>query len=58
MKPNACATWVGDLKRGKGVVTTASGTLSQSQYFRTADKEGKGTNPYELTPPPMRRAFR
>jgi lipoyl-dependent peroxiredoxin len=48
MKPNASATWVGDLRRGKGVVTTQSGTLSQSQYFVTGHKEGKGTNPYEL----------
>jgi lipoyl-dependent peroxiredoxin len=42
------ATWVGDLRRGNGVVTTGSGTLSQSQYFGTGDGEGKGTNPYEL----------
>jgi lipoyl-dependent peroxiredoxin len=48
MKRNASATWVGGVKRGKGVVTTGSGTLSQSQYFGTGDEEGKGTNPYEL----------
>jgi hypothetical protein len=30
------------------VVTTGSGTLSQSQYFER-DEEEKGTNPYELT---------
>jgi osmotically inducible protein OsmC len=48
MKPNASATWVGDLRRGNGVVTTGSGTLSQSQYFGTGDGEGKGTKPYEL----------
>jgi hypothetical protein len=48
MKPNASATWVGDLRRGKGVVTTRSGTLSQSQYFGTCDGERQGTNPYEL----------
>jgi osmotically inducible protein OsmC len=48
MKPNASATWVGDLRRGKGVITTGSGTLSQSQYFGTGDREGMGTNPYEL----------
>jgi osmotically inducible protein OsmC len=48
MKPNASATWVGGLRRGKGVVTTGSGTLSQSQYLGTDDREGKGTNPYEL----------
>jgi lipoyl-dependent peroxiredoxin len=48
MKPNASATWVGDLRRGNGVVTTGSGTLSQSQYFGRGDGEAKGTNPYEL----------
>jgi osmotically inducible protein OsmC len=48
MKPNASATWVGNLRRGKGVVTTGSNTLSQSQYFGAGDGEGKGTNPYEL----------
>lgn len=30
------------------MVTTASGTLSQSRYFGTADGKGKGTNPFEL----------
>jgi osmotically inducible protein OsmC len=48
MKPNPSATWVGDLRRGKGVITTGSGTLSQSQYFASGYAEGKGTNPYEL----------
>jgi osmotically inducible protein OsmC len=48
MKPNASATWVGGLRHGKGLVTTGSGALSQSQYFKTGDGEGKGTNPYEL----------
>jgi lipoyl-dependent peroxiredoxin len=48
MKPNASATWVGDRRRGKGAVTTGSGTLSQSRYFVTGDRQGQGTNPYEL----------
>jgi osmotically inducible protein OsmC len=48
MKSHASATWVGGFRRGKGVVTTGSGTLSQSQYFGTGDEKGKGTNPYEL----------
>jgi lipoyl-dependent peroxiredoxin len=48
MKPNASATWVGDLRRGKGVVTTGSGTLSRSQYVGTGDGGGTGANPYEL----------
>jgi osmotically inducible protein OsmC len=45
---NASATWAGGLKSGKGVVTTQSGTLLQSQYFRTDDGGTKKTNPYEL----------
>jgi osmotically inducible protein OsmC len=48
MKPNASATWVDGVRHGNGVVTTGSGTLSQSQYSGTGDGEGKGTNPYEL----------
>jgi lipoyl-dependent peroxiredoxin len=48
MKRNASATWVGGVRRGKGVVTTGSGTLSESQYFGTGNGKGKGTNPFEL----------
>jgi osmotically inducible protein OsmC len=48
MKPNASANWVGDLRRGNGVVTTGSGTLLQCQYFATGGGEGKDANPYEL----------
>jgi osmotically inducible protein OsmC len=48
MKPNASATWVGDPRRGKGVVTTGSGTLSKRRYFGTDDGEGEEANPYEL----------
>jgi lipoyl-dependent peroxiredoxin len=48
IKRNASATWVGNPKRGKGVVTTESATLSQSQYFATSHANRKGTNPYEL----------
>jgi osmotically inducible protein OsmC len=48
MKPNASANWVGGLRRGKCVVTTGSGTLSQSQYFAAGEAEERGTNPYEL----------
>jgi osmotically inducible protein OsmC len=47
MKRNASATWVGDLRAGKGAVTTESGTLSQSRYL-SGDAKGRGTNPYEL----------
>jgi osmotically inducible protein OsmC len=48
MKPNASATWVGSPRRGKGVVTSGSGTLSQSRYLGNCGGEGKETNPYEL----------
>jgi lipoyl-dependent peroxiredoxin len=48
MKRNASAVWIGDLKDGKGVVTTESATLFESQYFAAGDANSKGTNPYEL----------
>ena len=49
MKRTASAEWRGDLKNGKGTVSTASGVLSQSAYsFQTRFEEGKGTNPEEL----------
>ncbi|MGO9256382.1 MAG: OsmC family protein [Bryobacteraceae bacterium] len=49
MKRTANAEWHGDLKSGKGTVSTASGVLSKSQYsFSTRFEDGKGTNPEEL----------
>lgn len=49
MKRNASAVWQGDLKQGKGTVSTASGTLSNTQYsFATRFENGVGTNPEEL----------
>lgn len=49
MKRTASAAWAGDLKSGKGTVTTGSATLSQTPYsFQTRFEEGKGTNPEEL----------
>ena len=49
MKRSASAEWQGDLKSGKGTVSTASGVLSQSAYsFHTRFEDGKGTNPEEL----------
>lgn len=49
MKRTASAHWQGDLKSGKGDVSTASGVLSKSQYsFSTRFEQGKGTNPEEL----------
>jgi osmotically inducible protein OsmC len=49
MKRSGSAEWRGDLKSGKGTVSTDSGTLSQAPYsFHTRFEEGKGTNPEEL----------
>lgn len=49
MKRNASAIWKGDLKDGKGTISTDSGVLSDTQYsFGTRFEEGKGTNPEEL----------
>lgn len=49
MKRNASARWQGDLKTGKGTVSTGSGVLSETQYsFSTRFENGKGTNPEEL----------
>ncbi len=49
MKRNASARWQGDLKTGKGTVSTDSGVLTNTQYsFSTRFENGKGTNPEEL----------
>ncbi|MBS0169552.1 MAG: OsmC family protein [Nitrospira sp.] len=49
MKRNASAQWQGDLKTGKGTVSTDSGVLAGTQYsFSTRFENGKGTNPEEL----------
>ena len=49
MKRKGSAIWQGDLKTGKGTVSTDSGVLSQTQYsFSTRFESGKGTNPEEL----------
>lgn len=49
MKRTGSAIWQGDLKTGKGTVSTESGVLSQTQYsFSTRFEKGKGTNPEEL----------
>lgn len=49
MKRNANAQWQGDLKQGKGVISTDSGVLSDTQYsFGTRFENGQGTNPEEL----------
>ena len=49
MKRSASAVWQGNLKQGKGAVSTASGVLSNTQYsFSTRFENGVGTNPEEL----------
>jgi lipoyl-dependent peroxiredoxin len=49
MKRTATAQWRGDLKAGKGNISTASGVLSKTPYgFQARFEEGPGTNPEEL----------
>ena len=49
MKRKGSAVWRGGLRDGKGVVSTDSGVLSNTQYsFSTRFEDGKGTNPEEL----------
>ena len=49
MQRKASAVWNGDLKGGKGKISTASGVLSDTQYsFGTRFESGAGTNPEEL----------
>ncbi|MBE9584107.1 OsmC family peroxiredoxin [Mucilaginibacter sp. JRF] len=49
MKRTATAHWAGNLKEGKGELSTQSTTLSQTQYsFKTRFESGVGTNPEEL----------
>lgn len=45
----ASAQWKGNLKEGKGTVSTDSGVLKSTQYsFSTRFENGAGTNPEEL----------
>lgn len=49
MKRTASAVWEGDLKNGKGTISTASTVLQNTQYsFGTRFENGPGTNPEEL----------
>jgi osmotically inducible protein OsmC len=49
MKRKASAIWRGNLKDGKGTISSDSGVLSDTQYsFATRFADGKGTNPEEL----------
>ncbi len=49
MKRKATAIWNGDIKNGKGHLTTGSTVLNQTQYsFNSRFADGIGTNPEEL----------
>jgi lipoyl-dependent peroxiredoxin len=49
MKRKGSAGWQGDLKTGKGTVSTDSGVLQGTPYsFSTRFENEKGTNPEEL----------
>lgn len=50
MKRTAKAHWSGNLKEGKGTLTTQSGILDKTNYnFKTRfEEDEKGTNPEEL----------
>jgi len=49
MNRTAKAQWKGDLRSGKGSISSTSGVLSNTQYsFRDRFEEGTGTNPEEL----------
>jgi osmotically inducible protein OsmC len=49
MKRSGSAQWSGDLKAGRGAISTESGALSASPYgFNTRFGDAKGTNPEEL----------
>jgi osmotically inducible protein OsmC len=49
MKRFATANWKGNGKEGKGLISTQSTELTDTQYsFNTRFADGKGTNPEEL----------
>jgi osmotically inducible protein OsmC len=49
MQRSANAVWTGNLKQGKGKISTQSGALTETQYgFNTRFEDGAGTNPEEL----------
>jgi lipoyl-dependent peroxiredoxin len=49
MKRTASAHWEGDLKTGKGTISSQSTVLNSTQYsFKTRFEDGIGTNPEEL----------
>jgi lipoyl-dependent peroxiredoxin len=48
MKRKASAVWEGNLKAGKGRVSTPSGAVNAQYSFSSRFEEGAGTNPEEL----------
>src|SRR5215213_9877027 len=49
IKRKASAVWRGDLKSGRGTISTDSTSLKDAQYsFGTRFENGPGTNPEEL----------
>ncbi len=49
IKKSGAAKWSGNLKTGKGFVSTQTGVLADQPYgFDTRFEDGKGTNPEEL----------
>lgn len=49
MKKSASAVWQGDLKTGRGFISTETGTLHDAPYgFNSRFGDGPGTNPEEL----------
>jgi lipoyl-dependent peroxiredoxin len=49
MKRKGSAAWHGDLRTGKGTISTESGALDKQPYgFNTRFGDEKGTNPEEL----------
>ena len=49
MKRTASAVWQGNLKEGRGTVSTESSVLAQTPYsFSTRFENARGTNPEEL----------
>ncbi|MBV9199195.1 MAG: OsmC family protein [Alphaproteobacteria bacterium] len=49
MERSAKAQWKGDLRTGTGIISAASGALSNTPYsFKDRFEQGSGTNPEEL----------
>lgn len=49
MQRSAKAQWKGDLRSGRGTISSASGVLSNTPYsFKDRFEDGTGTNPEEL----------